>query len=110
MCGDAENSIKDEFQRYFVPQSARHDAEPEIVDGEMVFDPHNDSLPDVFCGTRLDLWDVMIEQLVLAVDLYPRSQKAASFKNEHSNPLPPVETHKPFEKLKALISEKKPKI
>ena len=81
---------------------------PEIIDGEMVFEPEGEDLPDVFSNNRIDLWAVVIEQLNLAVDLFPRSDNVGGAEEEASVPQSEHQTHRPFARPQNVDNRKKP--
>ncbi len=97
------------FERQFLPENSSDYKMPEIIDGEMILDPEASDIPDVLEGDAINLWDVLIEEMILVIDPFPRSDNAPSEVNlveaVHDEPSEP--THKPFSDLKALISEKK---
>ncbi len=96
------------FERQFLPERSSDYKMPEVIDGEMVLDPEAD-LPDIMSGNTLNLWDILIEELILAIDPFPRADSAPEDTNwvedEAEDEAEP--THKPFSDLKALITEKK---
>ena len=100
--------IKTSFERQFLPERSSDYKMPEIIDGEMVLDPEAD-LPDIMSGNTLNLWDILIEELILAIDPFPRADSAPEDSNwvedDAEDEIEP--THKPFSDLKALITEKK---
>lgn len=108
---DPVNShIKGGFDRQFLPQQESDYTVPEIIDGEIVLDPEADDIPDLLEGDEINLWEVLSEEMILAINPFPRSdnapkQTAQTPKKEEvldDNP-----TYKPFSDLKSLITEKK---
>ena len=104
-----QNTLSEHFVQHFLPEADSREASPEIIDGEMVLEPEGDDLPDVFSNNRIDLWAVVLEQLNLAVDLFPRSDNLEMVEEEVCNPQTEDPTHRPFADLKTLITEKNPK-
>ncbi|KAG1700455.1 Phosphate acyltransferase [Nymphon striatum] len=49
---------------------------PEIVDGEMILDPEAADLPDIIVGDSINLWDILIEELILVINPFPRADSA----------------------------------
>lgn len=100
--------INESFERQFLPERSSDYKMPEIIDGEMVLDPEAD-LPDIIIGNTLNLWDILIEELILVIDPFPRSDSAPEEAIlEEEKPEDDLEpTHKPFSDLKTLITEKK---
>lgn len=96
------------FVRHFVPQENSRNVAPDIVDGEMILDPLEDDLPDVLEGNSLNLWEVILEELNLEIDPYPRTP---DFMDDVKQPLETEagdqQMHRPFESLDKLISTKK---
>lgn len=101
--------LNESFERQFLPEHSSDYKMPEIIDGEMILDPEAD-LPDIIEGDTINLWDILIEELILVIDPFPR---AADAEEENGFELEPAvndvsePTHKPFSDLKALITEKK---
>lgn len=102
-------SVLDEtFERQFLPQRSSDYKMPEIIDGEMVLDPEAD-IPDILESDSFNLWEILIEELILAIDPFPRSKEAGLHEqiDEVEEDLDAEPTHKPFSDLQALISAKK---
>jgi len=102
-----KNSIQADFERYFIPDHGGRNPKPDIVDGEMILDPVEDNFPDIVSGEKINLWEIVIEEINLEIDPFPRSVDAmpgldASEDQEEQEP-----TQNPFADLKALITEKK---
>ncbi len=101
-----QNTVSTDFIQHFVPEKDSRQAMPEIVDGEMMLEAEGDDLPDVFTNNRIDLWAVAVEQLILVVDLFPRSDVEHIEKEEVLSPPVENQTYKPFADLKTLITKK----
>lgn len=101
-----EFSYSGEFKRYFIPEPKAASHIPDIIDGEMVLDPEDDDYPDVLETDVLNLWEVLIEELNLEIDPYPRSIDAKPHGNDEETQSQEP-THNPFSDLKALMTEKK---
>lgn len=100
--------LNESFERRFLPEHSSDYKMPEIIDGEMILDPQADA-PDIIISNQLNLWDILIEELILVIDPFPRLDSAPEESiwtdaetKEHLEP-----THKPFSDLKTLITEKK---
>ena len=103
-----ENAVSGSFERLFMPSSRRVESRNEIVDGELLLDPEAEEGPDQLEQDLLDLWEVALEEIVLAVDLFPRAPDASISDGDDANQtVDIIETHKPFQNLEALITEKK---
>ena len=102
------SKINESFERQFLPERSSDYKMPEIIDGEMVLDPEAD-LPDIIVGNTLNLWDILIEELILVIDPFPRSDSAPdeAVWEEKKVKEDREPTHKPFSDLKTLITEKK---
>jgi len=103
-----DSHISESFERQFLPERSSDYKMPEIIDGEMVLDPEAD-FPDIIESDTINLWDILIEEMILVIDPFPRAEAALELKEtEHEvDKEPDQPTHKPFSELKALISEKK---
>lgn len=102
------SNINESFERQFLPERSSDYKMPEIIDGEMVLDPEAD-LPDIIVGNTFNLWDILIEELILVINPFPRSYSAPeeSIWEEEEAEEDNKPTHKPFSDLKTLITEKK---
>ncbi|MEM9330171.1 MAG: DUF177 domain-containing protein [Pseudomonadota bacterium] len=94
-----------EFERYFLPQGDPALDDHTIVEGELVIDPEEDDIPDELDGKFIDMWSVVIEELNLQIDPFPRTQAASRL--EDFEQATTSDTHKPFADLKTLITQKK---
>ncbi len=101
------NEINGSFERYFIPDHDKHNAKPDIVDGEMILDPLEDDFPDIVNGEKINLWEILIEELNLEVDPFPRSIDAVPGLDASEEAAEPEEKQNPFANLKTLITEKK---
>jgi len=102
-----DNHMHADFERYFIADRGGRNPEPEIVDGELILDPVEDDFPDIISGEKINLWEIVIEELNLQVDPFPRSIEAVpglEASEDGSNQEP---TQNPFANLKTLITEKK---
>ena len=102
--------IEEQFERQFLPEHSSDYKSPEIIDGEIILDPEAEDSPDILENDTINLWDVLIEELILVINPFPR---AVSSENESDNLADQASsqtaepTHKPFSDLKTLITEKK---
>ncbi len=103
-----DNSLKVDLRRTFVPESEGRRFSPVIDDGEIVLDPEDDDLPDIVSGGKVNLWDVVLEELNLEIDPYPRSPGAGDIVVAEGEQPENEATHRPFEGLEGLLTEKKP--
>lgn len=97
--------IKEDFERTFLPKGSKL-AKPEFnEEGEMVLDPDGADIPDLFSGNTLDAWEILIEQVLLAMDPFPRTDNAdISVHQAPEEELAPKQS--PFAVLKSLKSQK----
>ena len=100
-----ENALEFGFTRYFLPVGDPAFGNQVFEDGELVVDPEADDLPDLLENSSVDVWEVLIEELNLRIDPFPKLQNL-EFANGPEGSVSP-ETRKPFSGLKALITEKK---
>jgi len=94
-----------EMDRRFLPKEKGRSYEPSIVDGEMVLDPQEDP-PDLVEGSRINLWEVVVEELNLAIDPYPRAPGGRldeDLQGDHAL----GEPNRPFAGLEALLKQRK---
>ena len=87
-----EETIKEPFELQFA-----HSAEPE-GHGETEIDP---DAPEPLTGDSIDLADLLIQQLSLAMAPFPRKPGAASLAEKFA----PPQSISPFEALKSKIAE-----
>ena len=97
------------FERQFLPERSSDYKMPEIIDGEMILDPEAD-WPDIIENDTINLWDVVIEEMILAINPFPRANSMEEANDPAQKEVPEISsesTHRPFSDLKALITEKK---
>ncbi len=71
-----QQNIDEEVSTVFLPEGSPL-ARPKIdKDGEMVIDPEGADLPETFSGTVINVSDVIVEVLALAIDPHPRCADA----------------------------------
>jgi uncharacterized metal-binding protein YceD (DUF177 family) len=63
--------ISEEIRITLVPADSGLARQETGYDGELILDPEGDDPPDVFSGNVIDLWPIVIEQLILAIDPFP---------------------------------------
>jgi uncharacterized metal-binding protein YceD (DUF177 family) len=73
-------------------------------DGELILDPEGDDPPDSFSGNGIDLWPIVIEQLILAIDPFPTMPGASLEKIEISAESSAETMESPFSVLSRLKS------
>ncbi|MEM9277690.1 MAG: DUF177 domain-containing protein [Pseudomonadota bacterium] len=101
------SAVEFDFKRFFLPASDPAFGMEPVIDGELIIDPEGDDLPDILEDGHIDLRNVIVEELNLNIDPYPRATGA-----EFAEKLEDTEssdTHRPFADLKTLITEKKPR-
>ncbi|MEM7463206.1 MAG: DUF177 domain-containing protein [Pseudomonadota bacterium] len=99
--------IDEDFHLTFVPEDSKLARYDTTGDGEIILDPDGDDLPDMFSGSRLDLWPVIFEQLVLAIDPFPQAPGAKLENHEIDERDTSELPESPFAVLSALKSDKK---
>ena len=106
-----ECELESDFERHILRERDGDYTLPEVIDGEMVLDPEAEDAPDLIVGEVFDLWDILLEELNLVIDPFPRSESAAEVSDnavtEQGKETGESPTHRPFAGLKALITEKK---
>lgn len=64
------------FELVFVPEGSKLARPPVDEDGEIVFDPEGDDLPDTFVGDAIDVASVWMEFMALGIDPFARKPGA----------------------------------
>ncbi len=100
-------NVEEDFRLTFVPEDSKLARYDTTGEGEIILDPEGDDLPDVFSGSRLDLWPVIIEQLVLAIDPFPQAPGAKLENHEFDVKDKSDMPESPFAVLSTLKSDKK---
>lgn len=96
-----ENEIREEVLMTFLPENSRLSRRQDESTGELVLDPEGPDLPESFSGETIDLWPVVVECLVLAIDPFPRAPGAALDQGDIGQEAQSRE-ESPFSALKAL--------
>ena len=102
--------INKTIERQFIPEKNNDYKMPEIIDGEMILDPEANDLPDILESDSINLWDILTEELILAIDPFPRAagvETSFGVSEEEIHKELVEQTHNPFSDLKTLITEKK---
>lgn len=68
-------TIHEQIDRIFLPQTDRHHHAPK--NEEILIDAEGEDEPDIFDGHEVDLSELVLETLALAIDPYPRAKGAA---------------------------------
>ena len=103
--------ISIEVDRKFLGESEASSRQVFSQDGELLIDPDDDE-PDILEANTIDLWEVLIEELNLAIDPFPRKDDpdiTVFSGKEAENRVEGDDLHKPFANLNTLINEKKSK-
>lgn len=71
-----ENSIREEIKATFLPENSGlvRPATGEV--SELVLDPEGEDPPEIFSGNAIDVWAVVLEAFLLAIDPFARSSTA----------------------------------
>jgi len=99
-----ENEINVEIVRQFTASDDKIFDKQKIEDGALLLDPEADDLPDVLENNTIDLWEVVVEELNLNIDPYPKKENLATktaVDTEYDE-----KDEKPFAALQALLDEK----
>ena len=102
--------IELDVERRFLPSAEIERNEQLFEAGELILEPDAD-LPDEIDNGRIDLWQVLVEELCLAIDMYPRKQGAElpeglAAKQDPDDVKESAGNH-PFSSLNTLIDKKK---
>ena len=98
------SNLELELVRYFLPDVETEFSRDMIIDGELIIDPEADDLPDPLENGVIDIWKVILEELNLQIDPYPKLENFDW--GEEAGPDVEDETHRPFADLKSLITKK----
>ncbi|MGI9351496.1 MAG: YceD family protein [Rhizobiaceae bacterium] len=102
---EMENWLEFTVSRYFLPDNDPVFSNQLYQEGELMVDPEADDLPDHLEDSSIDIWAVLIEEMNLHIDPFPKLEKLDNVKSSEKESQPG--TRKPFAGLKALITEKK---
>ena len=69
------NEIREQLAVTFLPPDSKL-ARDEEASQELVLDPEGPDIPESFSGEAIDVWPVVVECLILAIDPYPRAPGA----------------------------------
>lgn len=94
-------TIREEFEQVFVPDTSRLSRQRGDDTGEIVLDPDGPDLPETFSGDLLDVGALAAEHAALAIDPYPRAEGAA-FEPPETDAAGDDKKPSPFAVLKAL--------
>lgn len=98
------SSLNLKFNRKYLPDADPVFSRDTFIDGELIVDPEADDLPDTLENGAIDTWLLVLEELNLQIDPYPRLEEFEWEESEAN--AEEDETHKPFADLKALITKK----
>lgn len=101
-----ETRLEINFSRTFLPEGDPVFASEAIMDGELVVEPEGDDMPDLLDGNTIDIWPILLEELNLEIDPFPRKP---GFEWQNEEATSDVETEdkvKPFADLKKMMSKK----
>lgn len=70
------NEVKGEVERLFLPEGSKLLRPVFDDEGELVLEAESGELPEAFTGDKIDIWPILIEQLILEIDPFPRSSSA----------------------------------
>lgn len=71
-----ETKLLEPVAMTFLPEGSRMARRDDASNGELVLDPDGPDLPETFAGETIDLWPVVVESLLLAIDPFPRAPGA----------------------------------
>lgn len=95
--------IDEDFHATFIAEGSKLARIEKDGDGEIILDPEGDDLPDTFVGHKIDLWPVIIEHFVLAIDPFPQAGGAVLKSTDDIEDFPEDNGESPF----AVLSELK---
>lgn len=90
-----------DFDMIFVPEHSRLAPKKADFEDELFVDPEGEEPPEPFSSDHIDLGPYVEEQLVLAIDPYPR-REGESFQTIDTDPEPEAGKKSPFADLAAL--------
>lgn len=67
------SKISEEIERTFLPEGSKLTKPKLSSDGEIILDYEGKDEPDIFVGDTIDIWEVVMENVLLAIDPFPRS-------------------------------------
>lgn len=67
-----ENTIAETVERLFLPEGSKLARPRYSDDGELVIDPDGPEPPELYSGTTLDVWQILREHFLLAIDPFAR--------------------------------------
>ena len=106
-----EQQIEIAIERSFLPAPEIAKRNRIIEDGELILDPDQADEPDEIENGEIDTWQVLVEELCLEIDLYPRKENVevdAEFLTAQEQETTGDEAvHRPFSALNTLINKKK---
>jgi uncharacterized metal-binding protein YceD (DUF177 family) len=100
--------ISAEIDRTFLPDGSPLTRPRLNSEGEMILDPDGRDGPDIFTGDTIDAWEIVLEQLYLAIDPFPRTPGLEAVEIYDGRKEADEERHNPFSGLKDLLKAKKP--
>jgi uncharacterized metal-binding protein YceD (DUF177 family) len=72
-----EQAIEEDVRLLFIPERSRLSRIDGSASSELVLDPEGEDIPDSFSGDVIDIWPPVIEQIILAIDPFPRKPDAS---------------------------------
>ena len=90
------------LNRQFIKEKSYDETSSDLIDGEWVIDPGDDII-DYLEQPNLNLLDLIVEELNLHIDPFPRSKEAVTIDVAYESS--DLETKKPFSGLKDLLRE-----
>lgn len=97
--------IGEDLKLLFVPEGSKLTRPEEVQDGELVLDPFGEDIPATFTGGQINVWEPLIEQFILAVDLWPRAPGAELPAGQEDQTAAENEAGSPFAVLKNLQND-----
>ncbi len=101
--------IEFEIDRKFLPTGNTLYREQFNDEGEMVVDPDALDVPDEFTGDTIDLWQPLLEEVVLELNPFPRlpdAEISSEYRADETEMSEAEPTHNPFAELNTLINKK----
>lgn len=99
-------TIDKEMDLLFIPEHSRLSRPEQLHSGELLVDPLGDDVPETFDGGQIDVWQPLIEQLVLEIDPWPRAPGAEFADTQEQIAPEQAQGESPFAVLRQLKSGK----
>lgn len=93
--------MEEPVEMIFVPDGSKLSRPRTNDEGEIIFDPEGDDLPETFVGDSIDVASVWLEFMALGIDPFARKEGAVFHSEEDGNP-DAISLDSPFAALSGL--------